>query len=253
MILKEWINLNRSCIDLTELYYLLKNIFEIDVLNDLIELSPLIINSLNICLDMRAQGVPLAKILHQKWFYNDCFVTTADTLDPRPETEFIIEKITGTPRSVLELGTGTGCLLLSIVKKFYKAKGVGIDISEKALDVAKRNRELLKLDKKVEFLQNNWANNLSGFFDLVISNPPYVNKDMKLSKETLNDPDIALFGSEQTYLDIKNSLKNIMFKQLLLEVPDYLVKSVCEIFKDYKNIESFQVYNTSIYVLSINN
>lgn len=250
MLLKDWIGFNSNKISSQELYYLLTNLFEVEVLDENLFLSFFVQKSLDLCLSMRVNGVPLAKILHKKWFYNDCFLTTFDTLDPRPETEFLIEKIKNKPRRVLELGVGTGCLLLSIVKKFYRAKGLGVDISQKALDIAKKNADLLDLSKNVEFRLNNWGFGIKGDFDVVVCNPPYVDKNLVLSKETLYDPSLALFGSIDIYKEIKKSLEFIDFHQLLFEVPKRLLKGVVKLFEE-KHVEYFQVYDTDIFIVSI--
>lgn len=253
MFLKEWINAIQDRLSYNEILYLAKAVLGIPCDNLELKLTPISIQCLNLCLQRRLNGEPLAKIVGIKPFRDHYFLTNQHTLDPRPETEFLIEKIDGKPRSVLELGVGSGCLILSILSLFSKAKGVGIDISQDALLIALENSKILGLENKVSFIVNHWAFGISGSFDLVIANPPYVSKDYHLSIETLFDPHIALFGDINTYNDLLDSLFLVTFKQLLLEVPEYLINDVVDVvFQKYSIMPAFErVYNSDIFCLSL--
>lgn len=251
MILKDWMQVNSGKLEKKELFYLVKAVLGVAQLDIGVELKICAERCLNVCLERRVKGEPLSKIIQLKPFWNDYFITTNDTLDPRPETEFLIEKILGKPRSVLDLGTGTGCLVLSILKKFSRARGVGVDISKETLDVARENASILGLAKKVDFVLNHWANGLSGNFDLVIANPPYVSYDYKLSVETSFDPASALFGDIETYADLLNSLSGIGFGQLILELPEYLLDSVTKLMQALSySFTTERIYNTEVFCLS---
>lgn len=253
MLLQEWITKNKGFLSFNELTYLAKGVLSVEEIDFSSEISCLAQMCLDRSLKRRCNGEPLSKIIELKEFWKYKFKTTYNTLDPRPETEFLIEKIGFKPRSVLELGVGTGCLLLSVLKEFPKAKGLGVDICERALNISKENAVFLNLEHRVRFLCNDWANGLSGEYDLVISNPPYVNKALELSPETLSDPDVALFGDLNTYKNLILSLKSITFKCLLLEVPNYLLDEVCAflvgIYDNYM-VECFDVYSSGIYCIA---
>lgn len=153
----------------------------------------------------RLNGEPVAKIIGHKGFWKKEFKTTKDTLDPRPDSETLIDAILKTfldknaPYKILDIGTGTGCLLLSLLDEYPSAIGVGIDVSEKALSVAKENALTYKNVSFInrDFTTPSWTDNL-GSFDIIVSNPPYIpTEDLKnLSKETLCDPILALDGGK---------------------------------------------------------
>ncbi|MFN3663152.1 peptide chain release factor N(5)-glutamine methyltransferase [Yoonia sp.] len=126
-------------------------------------------------LDQRAARAPLSHLLGYRDFYNHRFVVTPDVLDPRPDTESIVVAALEQPfAQVLDLGTGSGCILLSLLAERTQARGLGVDISDAALAVAARNRAALGLDQRADLRQSDWFSSVSGQFDLIISNPPYI-------------------------------------------------------------------------------
>jgi release factor glutamine methyltransferase len=118
---------------------------------------------------------PVAQIIGRRLFWGHSFRVTRDTLDPRPETEALVAEALSRPfLKMLDLGTGTGCILLSCLKGMPQARGVGIDFSEAALEVATGNASYLGLSARVKFLKSDWFSSVSGAFDLIVSNPPYI-------------------------------------------------------------------------------
>lgn len=153
----------------------------------------------------RMRRLPVSKIIGKRDFWKDTFSVTVDTLDPRADSETLIEAALALrPEKdkilkILDLGTGTGCLLLSLLREFEQAQGVGIDISEKALEVARVNVQALGLTSRTTCMQGNWAQGLSETFDLIVSNPPYIPRGdiAKLMPEVMEyDPLGALDGGE---------------------------------------------------------
>ncbi len=128
----------------------------------------------------RESREPLAYILGHREFWGLEFFTSPATLIPRPDTETLIEAaLTVFPnrrsvQSVLDLGTGSGCLLLAALYEFPEAFGVGVDISTAAALLARGNAKRLGLSERAAFLTGNWAESLGTKFDLILSNPPYI-------------------------------------------------------------------------------
>ena len=121
---------------------------------------------------------PVAQITGRRLFWGLPFRVTRDTLDPRPETETLVAEALAQPfLKVLDLGTGTGCILLSCLKGMPIAQGVGVDNSEAALEVAQGNSSDLGLEQRARFLRSDWFSGVAGAFDLIVSNPPYIAAD----------------------------------------------------------------------------
>jgi HemK-like putative methylase len=238
MKLKEWLDYSANILEKNFLSkskaYQESNYLAQAVLGQLVErniqLSLIAQKCLDRALEKRKKHMPLAKIVQNKEFYNKTFITTQDTLDPRPETEAIIDLVSIKPRSILDLGTGTGCLIIILLTKFPKAilNSIGIDISNAALKVAQKNANmhLNQFKKNITFTNGNWANNLKGHFDLIIANPPYITNKENLDDSLEYEPKQALFGNQDTYKEMLASLKNITFLQMLIEIPDNLISDV---------------------------
>lgn len=123
----------------------------------------------------RLERQPVSQITGLREFFGRPFKVTADTLDPRPDTETLIEAaLTMQFRRVLDLGTGTGCILLTLLAERPDAMGLGVDLSEAALQVARDNGHRLDLGERSRFLQSDWFSNVEGVFDLIVANPPYI-------------------------------------------------------------------------------
>lgn len=143
----------------------------------------------------RAAREPVSHILGFREFYGRRFKVTSDVLDPRPETEILIaEALTRPFNSVLDLGVGSGAILLTLLAEQVLAKGLGTDLSEAALDVARENAESLGLENRARFQQADWWDGIAGEFELIVSNPPYVAQDemAALSPELSHEPRMAL-------------------------------------------------------------
>ncbi len=123
----------------------------------------------------RLRRRPVSQIIGWREFYGRRFRVTSDVLDPRPETETLISAALEAPFSrVLDLGTGTGCILLTLLAERPQAKGIGVDISPGALEVAKSNRDDLSIGSRAKFIQSDWYGDVEGRFDLIVANPPYI-------------------------------------------------------------------------------
>jgi release factor glutamine methyltransferase len=118
---------------------------------------------------------PVAQITGRRLFWGLSFRVTRDTLDPRPETETLVAEALRLPfLKMLDLGTGTGCILLSCLKGMPMARGLGTDISDPALQVAIGNTRDLGLEARARFRRSDWFSDVTGAFDLIVSNPPYI-------------------------------------------------------------------------------
>ncbi len=123
----------------------------------------------------REKREPLSHISGGRFFWNHRFQVTPDVLDPRPDTETLVELALSEPfERVLDLGTGSGCIAVSLLAERRNATGVGTDISDKALNIAARNATNAEVDMQLTFTQSDWFANVTGTFDLIVSNPPYI-------------------------------------------------------------------------------
>jgi release factor glutamine methyltransferase len=147
-------------------------------------------------LTRRRGGEPVSHILGQRAFWTHEFEVTSDVLDPRSETETLIEAALDAPFSrVLDLGTGSGCILLTLLAERPAATGVGVDVSSGALAVAARNRATLGLEQRAELRVSDWFSEVTGLYDLIVANPPYIDSAVyeTLSRDVrLFEPRIAL-------------------------------------------------------------
>lgn len=124
----------------------------------------------------RQQHRPISQLIGKRAFWEYEFTVTSDVLDPRPETELLVELALTQQRArrVLDLGTGSGCILCSVLRGLPQATGLGVDTSDAALSVARENAEALGVGDRAGFLRSSWFDGVEGRFDLILSNPPYV-------------------------------------------------------------------------------
>ncbi|MEM9840614.1 MAG: peptide chain release factor N(5)-glutamine methyltransferase [Pseudomonadota bacterium] len=148
----------------------------------------------------RAKQEPVAYITGEQGFWEDTFHVGPGVLIPRPETEMLVDAgLRCTPTRILDLGTGSGCILLSLLRELPDANGIGIDASEIALGYARRNKHRLGLTERAELRLQTFAEALEAFeaesFDLVVANPPYVPESQELQPSVVDhEPDAALFS-----------------------------------------------------------
>lgn len=206
----------------------------------------------------RLNGEPISKIFKKRDFYNSTFVISHDVLDPRPETELIVEIANNyinknEVKNILDLGTGSGCILLSILKENRMINGLGIDLSKEAISIAKQNSKKLNLETQSNFLISNWMSSVNYKYDLVVSNPPYIASEdiKKLSKSVkIYDPILSLDGGDDglnSYRLIASDLKRIisMNALIIIEIGYNQSIQVIDIFKknDFKLIKKYNDIN----------
>ncbi len=194
-------------------------------------------------IDRRALKEPIAYIIQQKEFWSRNFEVNNKTLIPRPETELMLEKLINIYKkksiNILDIGTGSGCIILSLLSELKRSKGTGIDISLGALQIAKKNAKKLNILSNVKFQKKSINSFFSQKFDLVVSNPPYIrSSDLKNLEDDikLHEPKIALDGGNDG-LDL---IKKVIYKakeilkangRLALEIGNEQVLQVSKILE----------------------
>ena len=209
-------------------------------------------------LQRRSSNEPMAYIMEEKEFWSMKFNVNRKTLIPRPETELLVDKLLRMYNkkkiSILDIGTGSGCIIISLLCSLNKSNGTGIDVSNSALLVAKKNATKFKLFNRIKFLNKSLENVFGKKFDLIVSNPPYIErKNMKNLSEDIKryEPRMALDGGNDG-LDL---IKKVIYKSkdilkikgtLALEIGNEQINKVSKILidnkfrikhviKDYKN------------------
>ncbi len=201
--------------------------------------------SFNKLLKRRLHSEPIAYILKKKEFFSKNFYVNKNTLIPRPDTELLVEKILKVNKKknpyILDIGTGSGCIILSLLQNIENSRGVAIDISKKALDLAKKNAQKMKLNKKCKFVHKPIEKIYGYKFDLIVSNPPYipVSQIKNLSKDIKQfEPRNALDGGNDG-LDV---IKKVIYKSttilkknglLAIEIGNEQYKKVLQILNLY--------------------
>ena len=195
-------------------------------------------------IEKRKKGEPIAYLINKKEFWNNEFFVNKDVLIPRPDTELIVEEVLkiyskNTHLQVLDIGTGSGCILLSILKERKYFYGTGIDISKKSINVSKFNAKKLNLENRVKFFHSSVDNFTRGKYDLVVSNPPYIELvSLKyLEKDIVNfEPKLALSGGFDGFSKIRKVINkaNYLIKKngkFILEIGFNQKNKVKEILK----------------------
>lgn len=189
------------------------------------------------------RGVPVAKIIRQKWFYGLKFYTNRWTLDPRPDTETLVAAVLndvhrGTAPRILDLGTGTGCIIISLVKNIAGACGTAIERSIMAARVARRNVRTHGANVRVIRHSFGHPRAVREKFDIIVSNPPYIaHGDERVNGGAEHDPAMALYADENGYAAYKTIAKNAKGwitpgGRIYLEIGIDMDVRVREIFQD---------------------
>ena len=180
------------------------------ILNSNKELKKENIKSFDCLVKRRKKGEPIAYLIKKKEFWKQNFYINKNVLIPRPDTELLVEETlklfnVNCKLNILDIGTGSGCILLSILKERRNFFGTGIDISKKAINVERFNAKIHQLSNRVKFYNSDVDNFLIGKYDLIISNPPYIKRrDLKcLEVDVRNfEPKLALDGGRDGFSEI---------------------------------------------------
>jgi release factor glutamine methyltransferase len=196
-------------------------------------------------IERRKKGEPIAYIINKKEFWKDEFFVNKDVLIPRPDSELIIEQVLkiyskDVQLQVLDIGTGSGCILLSILKERSNFYGTGIDISKKSINVSKFNTKQLNLTNRVKFFHSSVDNFNNGKYDIIVSNPPYIEQlSLKyLEKDVVNfEPKLALSGGFDGFSKIRKVINkaSILIKKngkFILEIGFNQKNKVIKILKE---------------------
>ena len=204
-------------------------------------------------IEQRSQGKPVAYLTGKKYFWKYEFDINEDVLIPRPDTELIVEYALKLNKhksklNILDVGVGSGCILLSILKEKIGFYGTGLDINKKSLKICRINALNLGITKKVKFFKSDIDNFNYGKYDLIISNPPYIKKlDLKyLEKDIINfEPKLALDGGLEGISEIRKVINKSS------ELIKKNGKFILEIGFDQKNIVSKLLQNKGFYINKI--
>ena len=166
-------------------------------------------------IERRQKGEPIAYLINKKEFWKYTFYVDKNVLIPRPDTELIIQQVLETysedkQLQVLDIGTGSGCILLSLLKERLKFYGTGIDISKKSINISKYNAKKLNLRNRAKFYNSDVDNFKIGKYDLIVSNPPYIEfSNLKyLERDIINfEPKLALSGGFDGFSKIRKVIK----------------------------------------------
>ena len=196
-------------------------------------------------IERRKKGEPIAYLINKKEFWKDEFFVNKDVLIPRPDSELIIEQVLkiyskDDQLQILDIGTGSGCILLSILKERSNFYGTGIDISKKSINVSKFNAKQLNLTNRVKFFHSSVDNFNNGKYDIIVSNPPYIEQlSLKyLEKDVVNfEPKLALSGGFDGFSKIRKVINkaSILIKKngkFILEIGFNQKNKVIKILKD---------------------
>jgi len=202
------------------------------------------LDNFNSLIERRKNGEPIAYLINKKEFWKDEFYINKNVLIPRPDTEIIIEQVLkiyskNSQLQILDIGTGSGCIILSILKERANFYGTGIDISKKSINVSKFNAKKLKLENRVRFYNSDVDNFKIGKYNIIVSNPPYIELlSLKyLERNVVSfEPRLALSGGFDGFSIIRKviSKANTLIKKngkLILEIGFNQKNKVKEILK----------------------
>ncbi|NOE32628.1 peptide chain release factor N(5)-glutamine methyltransferase [Ruegeria sp. HKCCD7318] len=182
------------------------------------ELQPEIAERYDQLISLRAIRVPVSHLLGEREFYGRKFRVSRDVLDPRPETETLIEAALSAPFDhVLDLGVGSGCILITLLAERASASGIGVDLSEAACLQASANAVEHHVEGRVDIVRSDWFESIEGQFDLIVSNPPYV------SVEEMADlsPEVKEHEPRMALTDEGDGLG--AYRRIAASAPDFLL------------------------------
>jgi len=203
---------------------LLSNVLKIKRENMLVDLNKEINHqdfiNFNKLINRRKKNEPVAYIVGYKEFWNKQYKVNSDVLIPRPDTEILVEEVIksiqiNSSLNILDIGTGTGCVLLSVLNERKKCYGIGLDISKKAINIAKHNAKIQQIKNRIKFINSSIDKFYVGKYDLIISNPPYIktghikNLDKGVS---FYEPEVALNGGRDGY----SKIREVVYKSSVL-------------------------------------
>ena len=182
--------------------------------------------NLDALIAQRNRGHPISRMRGKREFYSLCFYLNDHTLDPRPDSECLVDAAVDytlgaafdtQALSCLDLGTGSGCLLLSLLSALPKISGIGVDIAPLAVSQARANAAQLGLADRAKFICSDWFEGVEGCFDLVLANPPYIStRDSTLARDVVDyDPSLALFAGADGL---------VVYTELLPQIPAWLAE-----------------------------
>ncbi len=190
--------------------------------------------------DRRCERVPVSQITGVREFWGRSFRVTSDVLDPRPETETLIATALelGPTGTLLDLGTGSGCIAITLLAEWPDARGVAVDVSQEALALAGENAASLGVDARLTLRTGRWFGTVDGEFDLVISNPPYIRRgdiDALAPEVRLHEPFLALDGGQDgldAYRAIASGAGRVLARSglLLVEIGPDQAEDVTSLF-----------------------
>ena len=199
-------------------------------------------------IERRIKGEPVSKIVGKREFYGREFIINRDVLDPRPDSELIIDTVkelfTNKEESLnfLDLGTGSGCLLITLLLEYKKSRGIGIDISEKAIAIAKKNSHLFSIKNRSSFIVSDWIGAIDhSDFNVIVCNPPYI-PETEINNLIVDvksyDPIISLVGGCDGLINYKKIFSQLTKRKLnkkiilILEIYSSNIDAIVKIIID---------------------
>lgn len=230
------------------------------------EISDEFLNNFQKLLSRRLNREPIANIIGKKAFWDYDFIVNENVLTPRPDSETLIEAVLENYKdkdqklNILDLGTGSGCLILTLLSIYQNSQGLAIDISDQALEIAKQNAKFLKIDR-IKFLKNNWNDNINEKFDIIISNPPYIpKKEIEDLEPEVNkyNPLLALDGGNDGLDCYKYLAKNLQKNckkdtKIFLEIGKNQENDITKIFQNngFELLKMYKDINKIVRILEL--
>jgi len=267
---KQNIKTNRIDSEILLSYVLKKNRSDVLINQRDYKINDLQLNKFKYLINKRKKRKPISQIIGKREFWKYNFFLNKFTLIPRPETEHIVETSLknlniGKKNHILDIGTGSGCIIISLLKEMKKANGVAIDICKDALKVAKYNAKIHHIENRIKFFKSSVDKFLFGTYDLIVSNPPYIKRSkIKYLDEDVRkyEPIVSLSGGEDGLAVIRDVILKAkklckLNGKLILEIdPVQKIKVIkilkkngfqnCKIIKDYSYRDRF-ILSTKIY------